>query len=135
MKNRASALAVIFAVLLIGCILGIAGYHFFEKRSYGGSAVSSVGRIPGHTGRLAEQLQLTKEQEKQLGVILEESRHQIETGRNQWDLKLQEIRTKTNERIATILNDEQKQKFQTILSTAGSHGRSSDEQGHGRGHK
>ncbi len=130
MKNRTSALAVIFAVLLAGCILGIGGYHFFERGSPARQALSSAGRITGHPGRLADQLQLTKEQEKQLGLILEDSRRQIETGRKEWDSKLQQIRTKTNERIAVILNTEQKQKFQGILSTAGSHGQA-DGQGHG----
>lgn len=134
MKNRTSALAVIVAVLLIGCILGIAGYRFFERGSHGRPADAAVGRIPGHTGRLVEQLQLTGEQEKQLGIILEDSRRQIESGRIEWDSKLQEIRTKTNEKIAAILNDQQKQKFQTILSTAGSHGQP-DDRGHGHGHE
>jgi Spy/CpxP family protein refolding chaperone len=130
MKNRTSALAVIVAVLTIGCILGIAGYRFFERGSHGKLADSAAGRM-GHTGRLAEQLQLTGEQEKQLGMILEDSRRQIEAGRIEWDSKLQEIRAQTNERITAILNDQQRQKFQTILNTGGAH-RQSD--GHGHGH-
>ncbi len=134
MKNRTSALAVIFAVLLIGCALGIAGYRFFERKSHEGPGISSARTIPGHAGRLADQLELTTEQEKQLSVILQDSRSQIESGRKEWDSKLQGIRTKTNERIAQILTDQQKQKFQAILSTADSHGRLSNE-GHGRGHR
>ena len=133
MKNRTRALAVILAILLIGCILGIAGYRFFEGGSHARPAISSSGRVLGHTGRIADQLQLTKEQEKQLGEILDDSRRQIETGRKELDSKLQEIRTKTNARITAILNDEQRQKFQKILNTAGSHGRA-DDQGHGHGH-
>ncbi len=133
MKSRTSALAVILAVLLVGCVLGIAGYHLIQRGSHGRADLSSTGRITGHLGRLADQLQLTKEQEKQLGIILEDSRRQIETGRKDWDSKLQGIRTKTNERIASILNEEQKQKFRTILGSSGPHGRS-DDQGHARGH-
>jgi hypothetical protein len=133
MKNRTRALAAIIAVLLIGFILGIAGYRFFERRSHGIPAISSAGRI-AHTGRLAYQLQLTNEQEKQLGIILEDSRREIETERQGWDSKLQAIRAKTNERISSILNNEQKQKFQEILSAAGSHGRP-PAQGHAHGHE
>ena len=134
MMNRTRAVAVIVAVLLIGCILGIAGYHFFfERRLQTSLAISSTGRVSGHTGRLAERLQLTKEQEKQLGEILEDSRRQIETGRKDLDSKLQEIRAKTNEKIAAILNEEQRQKFRQILIGPGSHGRSDDQgSGHGR---
>ncbi len=133
MKNRASALVVLFAVLLIGCVLGIAGYNFYKRGSHGENTFPSAGRIQGHAGRLADQLQLTQEQVKQLGAILEDSRRQIETGRREWDSRLQEIRTKTNERIAEILNDQQKQEFKKILSTAESHERSKD-QSHGHGH-
>ena len=134
MKNRTRAVEVIVAVLLIGCILGMAGYHFFfEKRLQTGRAISSTGRVSGHTGRLAERLQLNKEQERQLGEILEDSRRQIETGRKDYDLKLQEIRAKTNEKIGAILNEEQRQKFRQILIDPGSHGRSDDQgSGHGR---
>jgi Spy/CpxP family protein refolding chaperone len=134
MKNRTRAVAVVVAVLLIGCILGVAGYHFFfEKRDQPKPAVSNSGHVSGHAGRLVERLQLTKEQEKQLGEILEDSRRQIETGRNEFNSKMQEIRGKTNERIAAILNDEQKQKFQQILIAPESHGGSAN-QGGGHGH-
>ncbi len=134
MKNRARAVVVIVAVLLSGCILGTAGYHFFfEKRVRTQLAVSNSGHVSGHAGRLAERLQLNKEQEKQLSGILEDSRLQIETGRNEFNSKMQEIRTKTNERIAAILNDEQKQRFQRILIAPGSHGGSAD-QGGSHGH-
>jgi Spy/CpxP family protein refolding chaperone len=130
MNNRTCAFAVMVAVLLIGCVMGIAGYHFFERGSHARPVISSASRTPGHAGRLADQLQLTKEQEKQLGEILDDSRRQIETGRKELDSKLQEIRLKTNARITSILNEEQSQKFQKILSTAGSHGRVTG-QGHG----
>ena len=32
MRNHTRAVVVIIAVLLIGCVLGIAGYHFYERR-------------------------------------------------------------------------------------------------------
>ena len=131
MKNRTRALAAIFAVLLLGCVLGIGGYHFLGKRIQKNPTVSETRRAQSHTGRLAIRLQLTKEQEAQLNSILEDSRLQINTGRAEWESKLQTIRTKTNERIAAILNDEQRKKFQQFLGEAGSHGRPGDQ---GRSH-
>jgi Spy/CpxP family protein refolding chaperone len=131
MKNRSSALAVIVAVLLIGCLLGVAGYHFLGRGLQKHSAVSDTQRTQSHAGRLTGRLQLTKEQEAQLNAILEDSRRQINAGRTELESKLQDIRAKTNERIAAILNDEQKEKFKQLLSEADSHGRSSDQ---GRGH-
>ena len=132
MKNRTRALAVIFAVLLLGCLLGIAGYHFLGRDYQKRPTVSDTQRAQSHTGRLASRLQLTKDQESQLNAILEDSRRQIDAGRKELESKMQTIRAKTNERIAAILNDEQRKKFQQYLSEAKSHGRPAD-QGRGRG--
>jgi Spy/CpxP family protein refolding chaperone len=131
MMNRTRALAVIFAVLLIGCLMGIAGYHFLGPGLQRHSAVSETQRAQSHTGRLTSRLQLTKEQEAQLNAILEDSRRQITAGRTELESKLQSIRAKTNEKIAAMLNDEQRKKFQQFLSEADSHGRSANQ---GRGH-
>jgi Spy/CpxP family protein refolding chaperone len=130
MRNRTRAFAVIVAVLLIGCVLGIAGYHLYERRFQRNPTSPATSHISGHTGRLADRLQLTKEQEQQLNKILYESRQQIEIGRRDLDSKLQEIRLKTNERITAILNEEQRKNFQQLVGNTGSHGGAGD-QGHG----
>lgn len=132
MKNRTRALAVILAVLLIGCLLGIGGYHFYGRKIQEGGVVSETHRTERHTERLASRLQLTQEQEDQLKGILEDSRRQIETGRAGLESQLQTIRVKTNERIAAILNQEQKRKFQQILGEGQSHERQANQsRGHG----
>ena len=129
MKTRTSALAVIAAVLLIGCLLGIAGFHFYERSLQKQQVASHTPGVQGHTGRLADQLQLNNAQKAQLNAILEDSRREIDAGRMEMESKMQAIRVKANEKIAVILNDEQKKKFQQILGEAGSH-----QQPEGRGH-
>jgi Spy/CpxP family protein refolding chaperone len=129
MKNRTSALAVITAVLLIGCLLGIAGFHFYERSLQKRSVASFTSGVQGHTGRLADRLQLNNAQKAQLDEILENSRIEIDAGRMELESKMQVIRTKANEKIAAILNDEQKKKFQQILNEA-----ESRQQHEGRGH-
>jgi Spy/CpxP family protein refolding chaperone len=132
MKNRTRALAAILAVLLIGCLLGIAGYHYFGRGLQKHTVVSDTQRTQGHAGRLVDRLQLTKEQEAQLNVILEDSRRQIDAGRKELEFKMQAIRVKTNERIDAILNDEQRKKFQQFRSETKSHDRPAN-QGSGHG--
>ena len=132
MKNRTRALAAIFAVLLIGCLLGMTGYHFWGRGLQKHSAVSDAQRTQGHAGRLADRLQLTKEQKAQLNAILEDSRRQIDAGRKELELKMQTIRAQTNEKIAAILNDEQRKNFQQFLGEAKSHERPAN-QGSGHG--
>jgi Spy/CpxP family protein refolding chaperone len=132
MKNRTRALAAIFAVLLIGCLLGMAGYHFWGRGLTKHSAISEAQRVQGHAGRLADRLQLTKEQKAQLNAILEDSRRQIDAGRKELESKMQTIRAQTNEKIAAILNDEQRKNFQQFLSEAKTHERPAN-QGSGHG--
>lgn len=123
MKSRSSALAVIIAVLFIGCLLGIAGYHFLGKGLSKHPEVSDSQRTQEHAEGLASRLQLTAEQEAQLRAILEDSRRQIAASRAEWDANLQDIRAKTNEKIAAILNEEQKSRFQQLLKKGDSKGR------------
>jgi hypothetical protein len=130
MKSRTSALAVITAVFLIGCLLGIAGYHFYERSLQ--KQTSYASGIQGHTGRLADRLQLNNAQKAQLDVILEDSRGEIDAGRMEVETKMQAIRAKANEKIAAILSDEQKKKFQQFLSESESH-RGLEGRSHGRG--
>jgi Spy/CpxP family protein refolding chaperone len=131
MKNRARALAAIIAVLLIGCLLGVAGYHLWGGGLQKHSAISDTQRAQGHAGRLADRLQLTKEQKAQLNAILADSRRQIDAGRKELESQMQTIRAQTNEKIAAILNDEQRKNFQQFLGEAKSHERPANQ---GRGH-
>jgi Spy/CpxP family protein refolding chaperone len=132
MKNRARALAAIIAVLLIGCLLGMAGYHFWGRGLPKHSAISNTQQAQGHAGRLADRLQLTKEQKAQLNTILADSRRQIDAGRKELESKMQTIRAQTNEKIAAILNDEQRKNFQQFPGEAKSHERPAN-QGSGHG--
>jgi Spy/CpxP family protein refolding chaperone len=132
MKNRSSALAVIIAVLFGGCLLGIAGYHFLGKEPQKNPALSDTQQTQTHAGRLSGRLQLTTEQDAQLKAILEDSRQQINTGKMELETKLQDIRTKTNERISAILTGEQKKIFMQLLSEAQSH-KGTGSRGHGHG--
>jgi Spy/CpxP family protein refolding chaperone len=125
MKTRTSALAVIIAVFLIGSLVGIAGYHFYERNLSMQSAVPDSTGVQRHGGRLADQLQLSEVQKAQLNAILEDSRRKIDAG-------MQSIRNDTNEKIRAILNDEQKKSFQRILTESGSH-QQPDGRGHGHG--
>lgn len=130
MKNRRSALAVIFAVLLIGVLLGWGGHHFLGGRISGHPAVSEAERTRAHTDRLAARLDLTSTQQARLHEILEESRGRIARSRTEWELELQAIRRETNDRVAAILDEGQKKKYLAILAEADRRGRSSHE---GRG--
>jgi hypothetical protein len=118
MKNRSRAMIVLIAVLLAGCLLGIAGNRYFERRFLRPSVYSTALRSQGNPERLAKRLQLTAEQEVQLKAILGDSRRQINAGSAELVSKVEAIRSATNGKIAAILNDGQRKKFQQLLSEA-----------------
>ncbi len=121
MKDRGRALAVMIAVLVAGCLLGVAGLRFWERGFRGRNVLPLTPGIQGQSERLAKRLQLTAAQEAQLKAILEDSRRQINDGRAELEVKLETIRSQTNEKIAVILNEEQKRAFQKLLGEAAAH--------------
>jgi Spy/CpxP family protein refolding chaperone len=127
MSSRVRALAVLIAVLFAGCIFGAVGLRFWERRLPGDRGFPYSSRDQGRPDRLVERLQLTPEQQAQLKAILEDSRRQIHDGRLEMEQKMSVIRAQTNGKIAAILNDEQKKKFEQFLkegeSRRGSPGR------------
>jgi hypothetical protein len=138
MSSRGRALAVLIAVLLVGCLLGVAGLHLWEKRFQGDRGFLYPSREQGHPNRLVERLRFTSEQQVQFKAILEDSRRQIKAGRVEMEQKLDAIRAQTNGRIAAMLNEEQKKKFEQFLREAesrkGPTGRRGGRDGHAPEH-
>ena len=124
MKNRTQALAVLIAVFLVGCVLGIAGLRFWESRSQQEAVLQFPWREQGRANRLVELLGLTPEQNAQLNTILQDTRRQIDAGRLETERNLDAIRAQANTKIEAILNEEQKKKFAQYLKEYGSPGES-----------
>jgi Spy/CpxP family protein refolding chaperone len=115
MKNRGRALAVLVAVLLAGCLLGVAGLHLWQSRYPRDAGGPYASRMRGGPDRLAERLQLTSDQQTKLHAILDGSRREIEDSRLETDKKLEAIRIRTNSQITAILTEEQKKRFEQFL--------------------
>ena len=101
--------------------MGVTGLHFWERGVRGRDGIPLTPGVQGQTERFAKRLQLTAAQEAQFKAILEDSRRQINNGRAELEMKLETIRNQTNEKIAAILNDEQKRAFQKLLGEAAAH--------------
>ncbi len=115
MNSRKSAIAVMIAVLLIGCLLGAFGAWLWEKRTE--NALNANGRYIEHdySIRIFERLQITSEQETMLQEILEESRREILACRAEMQDKMDVIRSNANEKIAAILDENQRSMFERLL--------------------
>jgi hypothetical protein len=86
----------------------------------GGSAQRSMRE--GSTERLAAVLQLTPEQQVQLKAIYDELRQQLDAIHAEMSPKFDTVRARANERIASILNPDQKKRFEQFLQESGSRG-------------
>ncbi len=143
MTNRPRAIAVLFAVFLVGCIAGAAGsYYWLKQNARPQQSHRRESGPPGFQGRqkwqqLLLSLQMTPEQDARFKQIMmeswkhmEELRRQAEPIRKQMNAlmeeqgsKLEEIRVETNRQFSAILNPEQKKKFEAFLKEAETMGR------------
>ncbi|MBN2243608.1 MAG: hypothetical protein JW793_13060 [Acidobacteria bacterium] len=125
MKGRLRALAVLLAVFLAGIIIGAAGFFFWPDapeeamRPFNGSHPPSRERM---ARPLFPQLDLTEEQKERFGHIMAETRkkfEEMETLRRRQmvdlDQKRNAILEEHNSRVASILNEDQKMKFDNFV--------------------
>jgi len=115
MNNPRRALTVLVAVFLAGCLVGAGTDHLLGRRfaARGGDAQRS-GRAGG-TDRLAAVLQLTPDQQIQLKGVYDELRRQLDSTRREMGEKFDTVRARANERIASMLNPEQRKRFEEYL--------------------
>ncbi len=136
MNARVRALAVLVAVFLFGASVGIGGYQLIRSKV---SAVSSQDRPPSRDRggpRLRDLLDLSPGQQAQFESIMKEFRTQFEAVRAEERKKLDPIeaefrpkfeavraemapkfdavRSEMNRRIASLLNEDQKKKFEAF---------------------
>ena len=125
MKTRIQAIAVLVAVLLLGCLIGVTGSwlrygKYMETRATerrGGPTFPpryQEQRLPEQ--RLPELLRMTPEQKVLFEDIMRESRQELDAMSMEQQLKINTVIAGTNEKIRSILNDEQKTKLETSLN-------------------
>ena len=121
MNSRNNAIVAIIAVLLIGCLVGASGFWLWEKRAQNTLNFNDVDSQYDYSIRIFDRLNISSEQETKLKEILEESRQEILACRTELQNKMESIRTETNEKIAQILDEDQRSMFERLLQEAESH--------------
>ncbi len=132
MTSRKNAVAVLAAVLLIGCLLGVSGFWLWGQRVQSPADINARYSQHAYSSRIFDRLQITSQQEAQLKEILEDSRREINDCRIELQEKMDKIRADTNARIAAILDENQKKIFETLIDDTESLRRNGH---HGRGRK
>ena len=119
MKARIQAIAVLIAVLLLGCFIGAAGL-WLRYGKYSGVRADERNEestfLPrNQEQRLPKLLRMTPRQEILFEDIMKESRQELDALSREQQLKINAVIAGTNEKIRSMLNDDQKTRLETSL--------------------
>jgi hypothetical protein len=101
--------------LIIGVFLGVAGtgiyiHHCFHE------AHAHQGNFNPFLDKLTTRLGLSNEQRESIKTIFQEFGKQLEAARLDTNSKLKTLRDASNDKIRAVLNDDQKQKFNDMIT-------------------
>jgi Spy/CpxP family protein refolding chaperone len=116
-KARREAAVLVFVVFLLGVLLGGVGSHLWGSRVWGNQAGRSVPP-PTHGQLLANftrELELTPDQQKQIGSILDDSRSKLHALDRMSDTEHMQIRDQSRAQMRALLTPEQQPKFDAYL--------------------
>lgn len=112
--KRPTAMAAVFGLFLAGVVSGLLGAHLF----YAQHLQEPKGPLwfMGHPPlrHLAEDLELTPEQWRQVEEILRDSRQRGEDIRREIRPQLHQLMEETHERLVGLLTPEQQEKFESL---------------------
>ena len=114
-KKRGEAAVLVFVVFLLGALLGGVGNHVWGERVWGKQIINSQPTRNEIVGVLTRDLQLTQDQQKQLGSIVDDTRAQWRTLYTTIEPQHEQIRQQSRDRIRAILTPDQKPKFEDFM--------------------
>jgi Spy/CpxP family protein refolding chaperone len=118
-RTKSEAGILVLVVFILGLLVGVVGNHLWGTRVWSSSSAPQHpnGRPPGQS--MAQRLQLTPDQQKQMDAIRDDMRTQFQTE----DAKHNETIMQFRARIRAILTSDQQVKFDAMMKENDSHGR------------
>jgi Spy/CpxP family protein refolding chaperone len=109
-RTRREAAALVFVVFLLGVLVGGVGNHLWAERVWGHQQPGRSGPPPRAkiVDDLTRQLQLTPDQQQEIGAIIDDTRTQMLSQHNK-------LRQEGRERIRATLTPEQQTKFEQFM--------------------
>jgi Spy/CpxP family protein refolding chaperone len=117
-KTRREAALLVFVVFLLGLLVGSVGNHLWGERVWGRQEMGTRPSPPSRqqvVNDLTRELQLTPDQQKQLGPIIDDTRAQVRALYTPLDAQHEQIRQQGRARIRAILTPEQQPKFDQFM--------------------
>jgi Spy/CpxP family protein refolding chaperone len=114
-KTRREAALLVFVVFLLGVLLGGLGNHLWGERVWGRQNPPGSPTRDQFVNSLTRELQLTPDQQQQLGAIADDTRAKIRTAYLPADAQKEELRQLGRARIRALLTPEQLPKFEAFM--------------------
>jgi Spy/CpxP family protein refolding chaperone len=114
-KKRGEAAVLVLVVFLLGALLGGVGNHLWDERVWGKQTVNTQPTRNEIVDALTRDLQLTPDQQKQLGSIVDDTRAQWRTLYTTIEPQHEQIREQARDRMRAILTPDQKPKFEEFM--------------------
>lgn len=120
-RTKSEAGILVLVVFILGLLVGGVGNHLWGARVWSSSAPPRrSGPPPGQS--MAQRLQLTPDQQKQMDSIRDDMRTQFQAD----DAKRNVIIMQSRERIRAMLTPDQQVKFDAMIKGMDSHSRPGD---------
>jgi Spy/CpxP family protein refolding chaperone len=114
-KTRREAALLVLVVFLLGVLLGGLGNHLWGERVWGRQNLPGSPTRDQFINDLTREVQLTPDQQQQLGVIVDDTRAKIHTAYAPADAQREQLRQQGRARIRAILTPEQLPKFEAFM--------------------
>lgn len=111
-KARLEAAALFLVVFVLGVVFGVVGNHVWSQRVSGEQAKVNTNATRDQVMKdLTQRLQLTPDQQKQIGVAIDETRAKWQA----LDVPREQIRQEGRAKIRALLTPDQQVKFDDFL--------------------
>lgn len=117
MAGSKQAIGYLVVIFLLGVALGAGGMYWAQSSDMLVQAKQppQKKKMPGTVDWLSRELELSPDQKQQLGAILDETRESYDTLWAEIDPKFEVARWAGREKIRTILDVKQKEKFEELV--------------------
>jgi Spy/CpxP family protein refolding chaperone len=123
-RNNRKALALIALVFVLGVAIGAVGHSVADRRVLGARTQTQAPPAaflqprpnpPRAIAHLTTELNLTPDQQKQIGDILADMQHRYDVVHDQMNPEFEQIREQGHDQIRQALTPEQRPKFEDFL--------------------
>ena len=120
-KTSLKTWIVLLAVFSLGCITGVGVHGIYRSKTNASYRESHSRDREALFEKIRSDLNLTEQQSKDMHQVLDESAGEFRALRSELRPKYEEIRVKTRGRMRALLNAQQQQKFDALISEIDAH--------------